>query len=197
MTEIEAQAREANFQLGVDACYVCGESCHFMRDYPSRGGSGAAQLARLVAASLAPARPQGQVPQTPAGRGRGRGRAPTIGGLQNRTYTLVGRHDLEVSPNVVSDPGSTLSYVTPIVATKLGIGQEAIKPFEVATIVGDSVVARRIFRGCTVVIGDHSTKTYLIELEMVDFDVILGMDWLSSCYANVDCRVKMAQFNFP
>ncbi|XP_070036787.1 uncharacterized protein [Nicotiana tomentosiformis] len=32
---------------------------------------------------------------------------------------------------------------------------------------------------------------------MVDFDVILGMDWLSSCYANVDRKVKMVQFNFP
>ncbi|XP_070045798.1 uncharacterized protein [Nicotiana tomentosiformis] len=26
---------------------------------------------------------------------------------------------------------------------------------------------------------------------MVDFDVIMGMDWLASCYANVDCRTKM------
>ncbi|WP_368859993.1 hypothetical protein [Microbacterium sp. C7(2022)] len=27
----------------------------------------------------------------------------------------------------------------------------------------------------------------LIELEMVEFDVIMGMDWLASCYATVDC----------
>ena len=29
---------------------------------------------------------------------------------------------------------------------------------------------------------------------MVDFDVILGMDWLHSCYASVDCIVR---FQFP
>ncbi|XP_070047065.1 uncharacterized protein [Nicotiana tomentosiformis] len=32
---------------------------------------------------------------------------------------------------------------------------------------------------------------------MVEFDVIMGMDWLASCYASVDCRLKMVQFQFP
>ncbi|XP_070008147.1 uncharacterized protein [Nicotiana sylvestris] len=32
---------------------------------------------------------------------------------------------------------------------------------------------------------------------MVDFDVIMGMDWLVSCYANVDCHMKMDRFQFP
>ncbi|XP_059310115.1 uncharacterized protein LOC132061290 [Lycium ferocissimum] len=32
---------------------------------------------------------------------------------------------------------------------------------------------------------------------MVDFDVIMGMDWLSACYANMDCRHKLVRFAFP
>ena len=32
---------------------------------------------------------------------------------------------------------------------------------------------------------------------MVDFDVILGMDWLHSCYASVDCRTRIVRFQFP
>ncbi|XP_049392405.1 uncharacterized protein LOC125856809 [Solanum stenotomum] len=32
---------------------------------------------------------------------------------------------------------------------------------------------------------------------MVDFDVIMGMDWLASCYATVECRTKMVHFHFP
>ena len=31
---------------------------------------------------------------------------------------------------------------------------------------------------------------------MVDFDVILGMDWLHSCYASVDCRTRIVRFQF-
>ncbi|XP_070009750.1 uncharacterized protein [Nicotiana sylvestris] len=37
----------------------------------------------------------------------------------------------------------------------------------------------------------------LIELDMVEFDVIIGMDWLASCHANVDCRSKTVRFQFP
>ena len=32
---------------------------------------------------------------------------------------------------------------------------------------------------------------------MVDFDVILGMDWLHACFASIDCRTKVVKFNFP
>ena len=32
---------------------------------------------------------------------------------------------------------------------------------------------------------------------MVDFDVILGMDRLHSCYASVDCRIRIVRFQFP
>ncbi|KAH0693060.1 hypothetical protein KY290_021233 [Solanum tuberosum] len=32
---------------------------------------------------------------------------------------------------------------------------------------------------------------------MVDFDIIMGMDWLASCYAKVECRTKIVRFQFP
>ena len=32
---------------------------------------------------------------------------------------------------------------------------------------------------------------------MHDFDVILGMDWLHSCYACTDCRNRVVRFHFP
>ena len=32
---------------------------------------------------------------------------------------------------------------------------------------------------------------------MVDFDVILGMDWLHSSYASLNCRTRIVHFQFP
>ena len=32
---------------------------------------------------------------------------------------------------------------------------------------------------------------------MHDFDVILGMDLLHSCYACLDCRSRVVRFHFP
>lgn len=40
------------------------------------------------------------------------------------------------------------------------------------------------------------TATDLVELEMVDFNVIMGMDWLASSHAMVDCRTKVVRFQF-
>lgn len=36
----------------------------------------------------------------------------------------------------------------------------------------------------------------LVKLDMVDFDSILGIDWLHSCYATSDCRTRKV-FYFP
>ena len=37
----------------------------------------------------------------------------------------------------------------------------------------------------------------LVELPMHDFDVIMGMDCLHSCYALMDCRSRVVRFHFP
>ena len=34
----------------------------------------------------------------------------------------------------------------------------------------------------------------LIELDVLDFDVVLGMDWLSKNYASIDCHDKCVRF---
>ena len=46
-------------------------------------------------------------------------------------------------------------------------------------------------------INDRPTSVDLVELVMLDFDVIMGMDWLATCYANIDCRAKLVRFHFP
>ena len=37
----------------------------------------------------------------------------------------------------------------------------------------------------------------LIDLPMHDFDVIIGMDLLHSCYTCMDCRSRIVRFLFP
>lgn len=51
-----------------------------------------------------------------------------------------------------------------------------LDPFFMSTVIGDSIVARRVYRGCMMSIYGRVTLVDLIELEMVDFYVILGMD---------------------
>ncbi|XP_070013583.1 uncharacterized protein [Nicotiana sylvestris] len=37
----------------------------------------------------------------------------------------------------------------------------------------------------------------LIELGMIDFDVIMGMNCLYSCFAKLDCRTRIMRLEFP
>lgn len=93
------------------------------------------------------------------------------------------------------DPGSTLSYVTLLVAVGFGFEPEMIfEPFSVSTPVGDSVVVRRVYRKCVVSIFGQNTVVDLIEINMVDFDVILWMDWLYSCFTTLNYRTRRVTF---
>lgn len=37
----------------------------------------------------------------------------------------------------------------------------------------------------------------LVEIDILDFDIILGMDWLHSCHASIDCKIHVVKFKFP
>ena len=69
--------------------------------------------------------------------------------------------------------------------------------FSVSTPVGVTTIARRVYKNCPVTISHKVTSADLVELEMVDFNVILGIDWLHSCYASVDYRTRIVRFKFP
>ena len=44
---------------------------------------------------------------------------------------------------------------------------------------------------------DRISYVDLVELDMLDFDGILGMDWLHACFASIDYRRRVLRFNFP
>ena len=37
----------------------------------------------------------------------------------------------------------------------------------------------------------------VVELYMLEFDIIFGMDWLHACFALIDCRTRVVKFNVP
>ncbi|XP_070005170.1 uncharacterized protein [Nicotiana sylvestris] len=161
----------------------------------SRQGAGRCTIqssSPAVATSSAPSPARGA--PTPVGRGAARGGVQSSGG-PNRFYAMSGRQTLETSLDVVTgiltvqshdvyaliDPGSTLSYVTPFAAMEFGIEPDQLHdPFLVSTRVGESITAARVYRGCVVTVWGRDTTTDLIKLGMVDFDVIMVMDWLYS-----------------
>ena len=77
---------------------------------------------------------------------------------------------------VLFDPGSTFSYVSSSFATGFYLHCDLLDmPIRVSTPVGESVIVERIYRSCLVNFVGKNTYVDLVILEMVDFDVILGM----------------------
>lgn len=72
----------------------------------------------------------------------------------------------------------TLSYASLFIAGKLCIVAKSLdQPFIVYTLIGEFIVVRRVYRGYTIEIIDLNTSVYLVELELVDFD----MRWVWTC----------------
>ena len=96
---------------------------------------------------------------------------------------------------VLMDSRSSLSYMTPLVAVNFEINAKKIpEPFLVSTPVGEPVVAKQVYKKFPINVLHRVMFADLIELDMVDFDIILGMDWLHSCYASIDCRTRVVKF---
>ena len=58
-------------------------------------------------------------------------------------------------------------------------------------------MVNKILRDCCVMIGYREMTVDLILFDLEDFDVILGMDWLASYHAYVDCFGKRVTFSIP
>ncbi|MDV3143346.1 MAG: aspartyl protease family protein, partial [Sweet potato little leaf phytoplasma] len=99
---------------------------------------------------------------------------------------------------VLFDSGSTYSFIS---ATFVNQANLELKPLgyvlSVSTPAGVTLLASEAAKGCQMLVSDRLMDVTLIALDMSDFDVILGMKWLTSNYANIDYYGKDVFFNRP
>ncbi|XP_050231288.1 uncharacterized protein LOC126680248, partial [Mercurialis annua] len=99
---------------------------------------------------------------------------------------------------VLFDAGATHSFVSTCFAGKLGMAPSVLsEPLAVSTPMSEGVVVDVVYPSCPVVIQGRELCADLIVLDVLSFDVILGMDWLSRHYASIDCRGKSVEFRIP
>ncbi|XP_070032533.1 uncharacterized protein [Nicotiana tomentosiformis] len=134
------------------------------------------------------------------------------GGAPARFYAFLARPDAVASNTVIKgiisicgrdisvlfDPGSTYLYVSSLFVHFLDVPREFLgTPIYVSTHMGDSLVVDWIYRSCMVTFCGYDTRADLLLLDMTDFEVILGMDWLSSYHAILDFHAKTVTLAMP
>ncbi len=69
---------------------------------------------------------------------------------------------------------------------------------EVGTPTGKHVIPTdKVYRNCEIRIGNKSLPIDLIALPIRGYEIILGMDWLSRYYAQINCKTKDISFCIP
>ncbi|XP_070020760.1 uncharacterized protein [Nicotiana sylvestris] len=197
-------------------CFRCDQLGYHMRDFPEPPRN-------FNQASIQSAAPTQTTRNTLGATGTGnRGQGARDHAIVNQGQGNAGRgearvfaftrQDAEASNAVVTcilfvcsfdalaliDPGSTHSYVSSYFALRFSRQPELLNdPFLVATPVGESLLAEYVYRACQIRVEGRDTLADLIVLDMIDFNMLMGMDWLSSCYAIVDCHAKIVKFEIP
>ena len=86
-----------------------------------------------------------------------------------------------IPARILFNTGSSQSFVSTTFALHANRELVPLKnKLVVNTPLGEQILRTSVFKGCEVVVEGVVLKANLIPLEMTDFDVILGIDWLSS-----------------
>ncbi|XP_073133683.1 uncharacterized protein [Henckelia pumila] len=162
------------------ACFGCGKTGHRIADYPENKGK-----ETEAKGSSTPNKPNENKPNA-------RVFAITQEEVENANDVVAGTILInKTSTYVLFDCGAMHLFISKRFAKKLGLTPESlVELFRVATPTSNPIETYRVHRDCVINISEHVFQAELIQLNMVEFDAILGMDWLANNHALVDCRMK-------
>ena len=150
------------------------------------------------ATHISQAGPRGQS----TGRGRGRGPQEGTSGVQGRVYAVTPQAESADQPvihgtfllsriwaRVLFDSGASHSFIAASVVIELGLEVETLEePLYVSSPLGIRAKIWMICRVCELEISGTLLTVDLRIMDMSEFDVILGMDWLIAYRVVIDCE---------
>ncbi|KAL0539586.1 hypothetical protein IC582_023802 [Cucumis melo] len=119
--------------------------------------------------------------------------AEKAGTVVTGTLPVLGHYAL-----VLFDSGSSHSFISSAFVSHARLEVEPLyQILSVSTPSGECMLSKEKVKACQIEIAGHVIEVTLIVLDMLDFDVILGMDWWAANHASIDCSRKEVTFNPP
>ncbi|KAL0551642.1 hypothetical protein IC582_010731 [Cucumis melo] len=166
--------------FGTRTCFKCRQEGHTADRCPLRltgnaqnQGAGAPHQGRVFATN--------------------RTEAEKAGTVVTGTLPVLGHYAL-----VLFDSSSSHSFISSAFVSHARLEVEPLHHvLSVSTPSGECMLSREKVKACQIEIAGHVIEVTLLVLDMLDFDVILGMDWLAANHASIDCSRKEVTFNPP
>ncbi|GAV77787.1 zf-CCHC domain-containing protein/RVP_2 domain-containing protein [Cephalotus follicularis] len=176
-------------------CLRCGAPGHSVKDCP-KGPTTAPIGPRSSSGAAA-----GPSQRRDNGKGIAKGRFFVLSQTKVPESTSVVGGTLYVygySARVLMDSGASHSFISAHFASCLGVTPDCLSyTLDVSTPTGTSMYTDLVYRSCEMSMADIPLYADLIVLPIRDFDVILGMDWLSAHRALMDCYHETVDFCLP
>ncbi|XP_076885127.1 uncharacterized protein LOC143534547 [Bidens hawaiensis] len=172
----------------VNLCYNCYKPSHMKNDCPelrARNGKVAKGLRSVEnVKKLEAPKPQGRAFQITAEE------AKAIPDVVTGTFLVN-----SLSAYVLFDSGASRSFVSKTFACHNSFSRSKLVNSLEVEIVSDKIfVISEVCRNCKINIQGEEYSINLIPINLREFDIIIGMDWLSQHHASIVCNQKIVQF---
>ena len=214
-------------RMNMAGCFHCGQEGHFIRNCPQLVAAETSEIGTVastpgISGPIQAGRGgSGRGGSIATGRGRGRGaggRGSTpIGQIQSGIRTQarvfsVTQQEVDASPDVITgmisvydhdayalvDLGATHSFISVPFTKRHQIESQPINGRMVVSVPnGDTMISEMIVPCSRLVIQNKDFSADLIVLGIHDFDIVLGMDWLSKHRATLDFYKKEVRLVCP
>nr|GFA09046.1 hypothetical protein [Tanacetum cinerariifolium] len=166
---------------GVPTCFECGAQGHFKNNCPklgniNQGNQNQARNGNVVARAYG------------VGTAGGNPNANVVTG----TFLLNNR-----CASILFDTGADKSFMSTAFSSLININPSTLDySYDVELADGQIIEVNTVIRGCTLNFLNHPFNIDLMPVELGSFDVIIGMDWLTTYHAMIACDEKIVRVPF-